>query len=103
MIAFRIRLALKVIGLIFGFIVRIYISIYLAPGAKTKVKTLLTLAGAPLKITGLKTHLRAASTAAFRSAKWPLMATASTTSPPCEMVTCTSTVPVAFIIFAPGG
>lgn len=42
---------------------------YFAPGPKVKVKTPFILTGAPLKIVGLKTHLRAASTAALRSAK----------------------------------
>jgi hypothetical protein len=41
---------------------------YLSPGVKTKVKTLFTLTGEPSKVAGLKTHLRAASTAAPRSA-----------------------------------
>src|SRR6266542_3195585 len=39
-----------------------------SPGTKTKVKTLFTLTGLPLSIGGLKTQLRAASTAALRSA-----------------------------------
>jgi hypothetical protein len=43
--------------------------VYFAPGPKTKVKTLFTLTGSPLRIAGAKTHLRAASSAAFRSAK----------------------------------
>src|SRR5262249_23823814 len=69
---------------------------YFASGPKMKVKTPFVLTGASLKIAGLKTHLRAASTAALRSARWPLMALASTTSPTTEMVTSTWTVPVAF-------
>ena len=40
-----------------------------ALGTKTKVKTLFTLTGLPLSIAGLKTQLRAASTAALRSAR----------------------------------
>src|SRR5262249_34659878 len=48
-------------------------------------------------------HLRAASTAALRSAIWPLMALASMTSPTSEIVISTSTGPVAFIFLAVGG
>src|SRR5262245_20043923 len=77
--------------------------LYFALGAKMKVRTLFTLTGSPLRIAGLKTHLRAASTAALRSAKWPLMAVASTTRPASEMVISTSTGPVAFIFLAVGG
>src|SRR4030095_6844210 len=76
--------------------------IYFSSGPKVKVKTPFILTGASLKIAGLKTHLRAASTAALRSARWPLMALASTTSPISEMVTSTLTVPVAFIFLAFG-
>src|SRR5262245_2021790 len=82
---------------------KIRATIYFSSGLKVKVKTLFILTGAPLKIAGLKTHLRAASTAALRSARWPLIALASTTSPSSEMVTSTSTVPVAFIFLAFGG
>src|SRR5215510_14291967 len=77
--------------------------VYFAPEAKMKVKTLFTLIGLPLRVAGSKIHLRAASTAAPRSARWPLMALASTTSPISEIAISTSTVPVAFIFLAVGG
>src|SRR5262249_21307394 len=76
---------------------------YFSLGAKMKVRTLFTLTGAPLKAAVLKPHLRAASTAALRSAIWPLTATASTTSPCSEMVISTSTAPMAFIFLALSG
>src|SRR5215813_10523724 len=67
---------------------------------KTKVRVLCTFTGIPFNIVGLKTHLRAASTAAPRNSGWPLTVVASMTCPSSEIVTCTCTDPAACIFLA---
>jgi hypothetical protein len=67
---------------------------------KSKVRTNRVSTGTPFTVVGLKTHLRAASTAASRKSGWPLMAIASVTRPASEMVTRTSTDPDALNLLA---
>ena len=56
---------------------------------KLKVRTSCCLIGFPSRRVGLKTHFLAASSAAERSAGWPLMAFASITRPFSLMVIAT--------------
>src|SRR5262249_37048865 len=72
-------------------------------GVNAKVRTISVFTGTPFSIAGLKTHCRAASTAASRSRGWLLIALASITRPSSEMVTCTSTDPEAFTLLAFAG
>src|SRR5262245_44366850 len=72
-------------------------------GVKMKVRVPGCFTGFPSMNVGLKTHFRAASSAAARSTGWPLMAFASITRPFSSMITDTRTSPEAFICFAIDG